>query len=160
MRIKRLLFVAAAGAAAEYFFDPQLGRTRRTKYRDRITGARNRTQTRVERIRRRTQARMQGYAARVQHPRDNPPADDVALARKVESKLFGDPEIPKGRLNVNVEDGVVVLRGQLDHAMQIRAVERGVRRIQGVRGVRSFLHVAGRPAPNKEASMRAATRMA
>lgn len=35
------------------------------------------------------------------------------LAAKVETELFGNPRIPKGALNVNVEDGVVIVRGQV-----------------------------------------------
>ncbi|MFN2641490.1 MAG: BON domain-containing protein [Actinomycetota bacterium] len=158
MKIRRLFWAVAAGAVAEYFWDPELGRTRRAMTRDRVTRMRNRTQVKTERLKRATSAQMRGIAARAQHVRDDPPADDIALAHKVESKLFGDPAVPKGNINVAVEEGVLVLRGQLDNETQIHNVERAVRKIQGVHEIRSFLHIPGRPAPNKEASLRPSVR--
>src|SRR4051794_9255148 len=38
--------------------------------------------------------------------------DDVALARKVETVIFRDPEIPKGKIDVNAAAGKVWLRGE------------------------------------------------
>ena len=43
--------------------------------------------------------------------------------RRVESELFRDPSVPKGRLNINAEHGVVVLRGVTDSPDQIRTLE-------------------------------------
>jgi osmotically-inducible protein OsmY len=47
---------------------------------------------------------------RKERPREQP--DDAALARKVETELFRDADVPKGDINVNAEDGVVFLRGR------------------------------------------------
>ncbi len=45
---------------------------------------------------------------------DKPQPDDVTLARKVESEIFRDADVPKGQINVNAENGVIVLRGEVE----------------------------------------------
>ena len=62
-------------------------------------------------------------------------------------------------VTVDVEDGVVFLRGQLRGPEDIRSVEDAVREVPGVSEVRSLLHTAGSPAPNK-AEAREASRSA
>ena len=76
--------------------------------------------------------------------------DDTTLARKVETELFRDADVPKGDINVNAEDGVVYLRGEVSDESLIEALEKSARRIQGVRGVENLLHVPGAPAPTKQ----------
>lgn len=73
--------------------------------------------------------------------------DDVDLAHKVETVLFRDPSVPKGRISVNAERGVVFLRGEILEGDVIRDVEAAVRRIPGVHGVANLLHLPGSPAP-------------
>jgi len=51
-------------------------------------------------------------------------------------------------LNINAEEGCVVLRGQLDWTQQIRELEEAAGRVKGVRGVRNLLHLRNTPAPN------------
>ena len=60
--------------------------------------------------------------------------------------MFRDPDIPKGRININAEGGVIVLRGELERPEQINAVEAAVRRVAGVRDVENLLHLPGTPA--------------
>jgi osmotically-inducible protein OsmY len=76
-----------------------------------------------------------------------PPAEerlnDPALAQKVESEVFQDKDIPKDKLNVNVENGVVVLRGELpDRELMDKLVARA-RQVDGVQGVENLTHLAG-----------------
>jgi osmotically-inducible protein OsmY len=73
--------------------------------------------------------------------------DDVTLTRKVESELFRGTDVPAGAVNVNVKNGVLVLRGQLERPEDIEELERKARRIPGVAEVENLLHVAGTPAP-------------
>lgn len=76
--------------------------------------------------------------------------NDPALARKVESEVFRDDEMPKGNISVNVEYGVVYLRGEVpDQAVQ---EELGVRtrRVDGVRAVENLTHLPGEEAPTKD----------
>ncbi|HEU5263028.1 MAG TPA: BON domain-containing protein, partial [Gaiellaceae bacterium] len=69
----------------------------------------------------------------------------------VESEVFRDPSIPKGRINVNAENGVVVLRGEVDSADLVDRLERAVRDVQGVRGVENLLHVNEQVRPDDPA---------
>jgi osmotically-inducible protein OsmY len=74
------------------------------------------------------------------------PPNDATLARKVETQLFADPDLPKGRININAEHGVVVLRGELDRPEEIDAVETAARKVSGVLDVKNLLHLTGTPA--------------
>jgi osmotically-inducible protein OsmY len=67
--------------------------------------------------------------------------NDPALASKVESEVFRDAEIPKGNINVNVEYGVVYLRGEVpDRAAMDKLVAR-TRNVEGVQGVENLTHL-------------------
>lgn len=68
--------------------------------------------------------------------------DDVTLARKVESELFRPSDVPKGSISVNVNDGVVELRGELPDQQQIDELGEGARKIAGVKDVRNLLHTS------------------
>jgi osmotically-inducible protein OsmY len=76
--------------------------------------------------------------------------DDVTLARKVETEIFRDADAPKGDVSVNVEDGVVYLRGQLEDQAQIDRLGEAAREVAGVQGVKNLLHAPGEPAPAKK----------
>jgi osmotically-inducible protein OsmY len=99
------------------------------------------------RLARRTSAETYGVAQKVAHlkPEDRPVPDDATLAQKVQTEIFRDPEVPKGRINVNVENGIVVLRGELERAEQIRELVEETRKIPGVRGVENLLHLGDTP---------------
>jgi osmotically-inducible protein OsmY len=75
------------------------------------------------------------------------PENDAVLVSKVESEVFGDPDIPKGGISINAENGIVVLRGQVEDPEQIRRLEQAVGKIDGVLGVENLLHLPGTPAP-------------
>jgi osmotically-inducible protein OsmY len=77
------------------------------------------------------------------------PADDLTLRDRVESEVFRDADLPKSQINLDVERGVVTIRGQVDNAFQIASVEKSVLKVPGVVGVENLLHVDGTPAPNK-----------
>ncbi len=156
---KKLATAAALGAAATYFFDPDRGRTRRIKAKDQTLATFRRIGRRSQRLKRATGAETYSLWQKATHrtPAD-PEPDDLTLAHKVESEVFGDPTIPKGKININAEDGVVVLRGELDDPKQLDTLEDTVRKIPGVAGVRNLLHLQGEPAPNKAAARRTTAR--
>jgi osmotically-inducible protein OsmY len=143
------LLAAGAGAAVAFFADPVNGRRRRHMARDKVRARARRTGSRSLRTFRFTRAQLYGYGQRALHnlPQAPPELDDTTLAHKVESILFRDNSVPKGRINVNAENGVVYLRGQLDEPELIRWIEARARRIAGVRGVVSLLHVPGAAVP-------------
>jgi osmotically-inducible protein OsmY len=81
---------------------------------------------------------------------ETPPANDQTLAAKIESEVLGKAEYPKGSINVNVENGVVYLRGEVTSQDTKSAIEQDVRKVTGVVGVENLLHLPGEPAPTKE----------
>jgi osmotically-inducible protein OsmY len=64
---------------------------------------------------------------------------DETLKAKIESEVFRDTEAPKGDVNVNVEQGVVYLRGQLDDQSLIDDLRQRVESVSGVERVESLL---------------------
>ena len=72
-----------------------------------------------------------------------PQPDDITLARKVETEIFRGPDVPKGKINVNAENGIVVLRGEAETPEMIEDLAKKARDVQGVRDVENLLHVPG-----------------
>jgi osmotically-inducible protein OsmY len=96
-------------------------------------------------------AEAYGVSQKVQHLKEEPKDfDDATLADKIRSEVFRDPGVPKGQVNVNVQRGVVQLRGELPRAELIDELVEQTRKVQGVREVENLLHVAGTEAPMHE----------
>jgi osmotically-inducible protein OsmY len=133
----------ATGIGLAYFLDPQSGRRRRHKLRDRTLGTLRRGFRRTARAGRGTVIGAEALAQKAAHIREEPKPDmtDETLAAKIMSEVFRDPELPKGDVNVNVEGGVAVLRGQLERPELIEDLVRRVRKVNGVRDVESHLHL-------------------
>ena len=64
--------------------------------------------------------------------------NDPGLKAKVESEIFRDADAPKDKVSVNVEDGVVVLRGEVE-AEQADRLVRDASGVDGVSEVRNLL---------------------
>jgi hypothetical protein len=146
------LVSAGAGAAGAYVFDPKLGKGRRSKARDRVAGSFRHTSKRLARSGRRMRALAVGKARGAKHAvgrHEHGYVDDITLVQRVESRIFRDPHVPKGRLNVDASAGVVFLRGALQRPEQIRDIESAAAKVPGVVRLDSFLHLEGTPAPNK-----------
>jgi osmotically-inducible protein OsmY len=139
------LIAGAAGLAAMYFLDPDRGKRRRAVLRDRTAGAARRVGAVSERTQRKVASDVYGVGQKVSHPAttQDEPANDATLAQKVMTDLFRDPDVPKGSINVNAENGVVQLRGTVESAELVLEIEGRVRRIAGVLDVENFLHLAG-----------------
>jgi osmotically-inducible protein OsmY len=73
--------------------------------------------------------------------------DDATLKDKVESELFRDEHEIKGAINVNAQEGVVQLRGEVPSQDLINALVERTRKIHGVREVESLLHTPATEAP-------------
>lgn len=137
----------AIGAAIMYFFDPENGRRRRAVFRDRSAAL---VRDKEREIGRRTRY-VAGKAQGVKHAigrsdGQSEPANDPTIQHKIESEVLR--YYPKGAINVNVEEGVAVLRGQLRRPEQINALIDDVARVDGVTQVRSLLHLEGTAAPS------------
>jgi osmotically-inducible protein OsmY len=149
IQLIQLILVAVGGVAAMFFLDPDRGKRRRALARDRAIGMVHRAQEMSERLQRRVVSDAYGMSQRLTHPgalQEIPP-NDAVLANKVMTELFRDRRIPKGSINVSAEQGIVQLRGQVDHPEQIVEIESRVRRIPGVADVEVLLHLPGTPAP-------------
>ena len=68
--------------------------------------------------------------------------DDAWIHAKVVSKLIADTKTPEHRINVDVNDNVVSLRGTVDTVAQKNEAERLARETDGVKGVVNQLKVA------------------
>ena len=128
----RKLRYMAMGALIAYFFDPQSGGQRRAAIRDRVAS------------RARMKAESMGQPASTEAR-----PDDATLARNVETEIFRDADIPKGRINIDAENGKVVLRGEVEEPELIKDLEQRTKKVQGVEEVENLLHVPGTPAPAK-----------
>jgi osmotically-inducible protein OsmY len=76
--------------------------------------------------------------------------NDPALARKVESEIFRDQDVPKGNVSVNVEYGVVYLRGEVPDREQMDGLVARTRAVDGVHAVENLLHLPNEAAPTKD----------
>jgi hypothetical protein len=81
-----------------------------------------------------------------QQPKD---LDDVAITRKVETELFRDTSVEKGKIDVNTADGVVWLRGVAKNPEQIKELEAKANAIPEVKRVENLLHLPKTPAPTR-----------
>jgi osmotically-inducible protein OsmY len=132
----------AAGLAAGYFLDPDSGKRRRHVARDRVLGLVRRGARRTRREADYVTGTVEGKveAARSKGAPEKPAANDQALAEKVKGEIFQPADAPKDAVNINVENGVVYLRGQVKRPDQIRKLIEEAGSVEGVRGVESLLH--------------------
>ena len=151
------MFVAGAGTA---WLGTWLDRRRRHTARDRLAAAARHAGTAVDRKARYTAGVAKGAVYEATGPvrRAGREYDDVTLKRKVESELFRPAGAPKGRVDVNVQDGIVELRGQLDGTEEIEALAEAAARVDGVRDVHNLLHTPGTPPKHSPVSDPAAVR--
>ena len=139
---------AGLGVVAAYFFDPVQGRRRRKLIADRLAGLTRRTRRRGGRLARGATAWSSGKASALRHLSEKPKDfDDATLARKVETVLFRSPDVPKGQIDVNAQQGVIQLRGEVPTTQMIDELVERARAVKGVRSVESLLHLPGTPAP-------------
>lgn len=137
------------GAALVYFLDPDQGARRRKMAIDRLGALARRGWRRAEGAGQYAMSEAEGAVQQAWHPQSSqePPPDDITLARKVESEIFRPADAPKGDVNVNAVDGVVSLRGEVPDEETKRRLEEETRKIPGVVDVENLLHLPGEPAP-------------
>jgi hypothetical protein len=136
-RAKRFRLLAL-GAALSYFFDPENGKRRRKVTADRLAALLRRHGGRLMKG---TGSQAHALKQKATHLREEPKPqpDDVTLARKVETEIFRDADVPKGKINVNAENGKVVLRGEVESPEMIEDLVSKARKVQGVQDVESLL---------------------
>jgi osmotically-inducible protein OsmY len=146
--IRKLRYMAF-GALLAYFFDPQNGRRRRAQTRERIPALFGSASRKAGDAGGAVASEATAAKQKATHLKEEekPQPDDVTLARKVETEIFRDSDIPKGRINVNAENGKVVLRGEVEQPELIKDLEQRTKKVQGVEEVENLLHVPGTPTP-------------
>ena len=137
----------AFGAIVAFLTDPARGRARRSRLLDQGAAAARRFGRTAERAAHAVGSTASGkMEAMRQAGASLSPTDDVTVRDRAETELFRDPSVPKGAINLNVERGVLVLRGEVpDSAMRERLGQQA-ERIDGVWSVRNLLHLPGEPA--------------
>jgi hypothetical protein len=85
-----------------------------------------------------------------------PPADDLTLVDRVKSEL--GHALPHDRVSLDIADGVLELRGELDNEADIENLIDMICEVPGVTTLVSLLHLPGEPAPNKAAALDASAR--
>jgi len=152
-----LLTGAFVGLLAMFYFDPASGRRRRALVRDKFARVRHIfTRDVPRRIEKR--ARFFGGVARgvghetaglVLHDGHHVDVDDETLVARVRSEALRNSNVKSGEVNVEAYQGAVTLRGQIEHPGDIRRLIEATRRVDGVREVRSYLHLPGTLPANK-----------
>jgi len=132
------------GALIPYSFDPQIGSTRRAEARQRVPATLRRTSAKAGQAGKAASSQATAVKAKTMHRKEaeKPQPDDVTLARKVETEIFRDADVPKGNINVNAENGKVVLRGVVEEPSLIEDLEQRTKKVQGVREVENLLTAA------------------
>jgi len=141
MSLRSLVIGAAAGAAAVWFLDPNDGVRRRNVVRDKALKYGRQTGAQAQRTANYAAGQAKGAAYEAAPTGDKPKdLNDPTLTRKVESEIFRAADSPKGDVSVNVENGVVYLRGRVPDEDAIRQLAEDAAKVDGVRGVENLLH--------------------
>ena len=77
------------------------------------------------------------------------PRDDADIATAIAHVLEWNVQIPEGQVHARVQDGWVILEGEVEHDYQRREAERMIRNVRGVVGVTDNITV--KPPPEPEA---------
>jgi osmotically-inducible protein OsmY len=127
--MKKLLFgAAAAGAIAWLAKNQDTAKSYVDRYGGQVKGA--------------AQSATPGAGREPAEERLN----DPALARKVESEIFRGDELPKEKISVNAEYGVIYLRGEVPSQDVMEELTTRARGVDGVRAVENLTHLPGEPA--------------
>jgi osmotically-inducible protein OsmY len=142
----KILFGAAIGAAAAWFLDPNDGARRRSIARDKAMKYASQGKEQAAAKATYAAGTIKGKATAAAPGTSREPAgerlNDPALQAKVESEIFREADAPKGKVSVNVEDGIVFLRGELDDQATIEGLREAAAKVDGVRGVENLLHTS------------------
>lgn len=135
----RLAVAFAAGAAAMYYLDPEGGRLRRARVRERGGDLRHKLEAAAQAGARRRAERMHGTVVPERTRVRTQPVDDALLRDRIRSRL-GHVVAHSSTLLVDVEAGHVVLGGAVA-VDEIEPVVHAVVEIPGVRSVDNRLSV-------------------
>jgi uncharacterized membrane protein len=138
-RICNLLTAASVGAGLAYFFDPVVGRRRRSLARDQINHFCNKTGDAADATWRDVQNRAYGMMAELMGLFRTDKADDEVLVQRVRSKIGRYISHPSA-IEVTAKNGSVRLAGPV-LAHEVDDLFCGVRSVRGVRDIEDHLDV-------------------
>jgi len=141
--MSRILYSVAAGALAMYFLDPQGGRRRRARTRDKIDRAGRRLRDAYDVTLRDTQHRVMGMRAMARRLVRREAVDDATLAGRVRAILGRYVSHPHA-IEVEASDGEVALSGPV-LAHEVPGLLGAVKGVSGVRRVSNQLIVHKEP---------------
>src|SRR5688500_9006987 len=142
--MKRIVLGAGLAGAVAFLADAR----RRNVTRDRVLACFRRSGRKAARAGRGVGAEAYGVTQKARHLREQPKDfDDATLTRKVETEIFREAGSPKGAVDVNVQNGIVQLRGEVERPEVIEELVKKARKVQGVEEVENLLHLPGTPAP-------------
>jgi osmotically-inducible protein OsmY len=139
---KGVAAAGAAGVAGAYFLDPKEGTRRRHIVRDRALALfrKGTDRARQQASYRKGQAEGKVEALKSKARPEKDGANDQTLAERVKSEIFQPADAPKGSVSVNVERGVVYLRGEVPKDRDVAELVKRANSVDGVNGVESLLH--------------------
>lgn len=127
---------AALGAGLAYLLDPDRGKLRRHKTKDRLAAVMRRRRRELGQKARYVGGQMEGVGHRMTGAgQGQVPADDRTLESKIQSEVLGGDEFGDASINVMVADGIVDLRGELRTPDDINRLEAAVAAVPGVQRV-------------------------
>ena len=151
MRLPTFIIGAAAGAAAAWFLDPDQGKGRRTVAQDKAGKYARKGAAEAGRRAKYATGSVKGAATQRSPFGGRAEAgarlNDAGLKAKVESEIFRDADAPKDKVSVSVENGVVVLRGEVGSPEQVAKLLEEAGQVDGVADVQNLLHGPNEPSP-------------
>jgi hypothetical protein len=131
------------GVGTAYFFDPRLGKRRRTAARDRGAKAlRDMTRTTLKRARF-DAGRAYGLYARSRRlvVRTDVETADAIVVQRIRSEAFRDVGVLADGIEIGIDDGLVTLTGEVAGDKPAADLVARVRKIPGVEDVAAMLRV-------------------
>jgi hypothetical protein len=156
---RRTVLAAALGAASAYFLDPRQGHSRRRRASDQLRARWRKRRTKAERRSRYQAKRAVGDLLVESGAGRFHPVDDVSVHQHLTSVL-ARLDLPTSKITVEVADGLVRLRGEVEQAEHAALVTSALSAEPGVIDVESWLHLPGQAPPNKAAALQASARAA
>ena len=130
------------GAALMYIFDPDRGKGRRARIRDKVDSATHKVGDAAGKMRRDISNRAQGVMAETRSLFRQEEVPDDVLVQRVRSR-FGRLPVEIGGFEVLAHDGIVTLRGEIA-ADEVPKVLRAARFVRGVKAVDNHLSTGPR----------------
>ncbi|MEO8882936.1 MAG: BON domain-containing protein, partial [Devosia sp.] len=78
-------------------------------------------------------------------PADRTLTTDEVLAERAYERLAANPSVPLDRIHVTARDGMLTVRGDVDHRYQWQALQTELESLEGVGGIRNEVTTIARP---------------